>query len=724
MDISLLVIFLTYLLSLLSMAILVILLLSGARATSKRFILFISSLFIWLLPQFLAQFVFSSQKSIAAALVRMSLFFVGFVVLTLNLFIRERLEVKRIIILRIMSVISIGLGVLSVTPFTSLKIIVSTSGIAVTSNQPTYYLLTYSVFLSFIISIIILRKTEKQNINLEKRRAFKSLRQALTLSLGLNIFAAVFLAKYEWSQLFTPVSMALMTGIMYVAIFKHRLYDVRSLVARSIAYIGTVLVLSGFYGWVAFGLGARFIFKNSHLSLWQEVLQVILVMVAAFTLPPLKRLFDKLSNRLFYQDAYDASIVLDQFNKILVSTIDTQSLLERAASVIETNIKTQYCAFIINKTDYSEQRLVSSTSTTLTKEVEEELRKGFVAYKKMILVDKLQEDDPIKKILVNADVSVTIMLATKSDAKTGGSGFMVIGPKKSGNVYAAQDLALLQILANELSIAMQNSLRFEEIEKFNETLQQKITDATHELRKTNDKLKALDEAKDEFISMASHQLRTPLTSVKGYVSMVLEGDVGKISGQQKEMLEQAFASSQRMVYLIADLLNVSRLKTGKFVIETHPTQLADVVESEMSQLKETAKAHKLELTYQKPVDFPSINIDETKTRQVVMNFIDNAIYYTPAGGHIKVELSANDKTIEYRVVDDGMGVPKQEQFHLFTKFYRAGNAKKARPDGTGLGLFMAKKVIVAQGGALIFQSEEGKGSTFGFSFPRSVVEVK
>jgi signal transduction histidine kinase len=228
----------------------------------------------------------------------------------------------------------------------------------------------------------------------------------------------------------------------------------------------------------------------------------------------------------------------------------------------------------------------------------------------------------------------------------------------------------------------------------------------------------LDETKDDFISMASHQLRTPLTSVKGYLSMVLEGDAGDIAPKQRKMLDQAFISSQRMVFLIADLLNVSRLKTGKFVIEPSPINLAKTISDEVSQLKETAKDRSLELIYDKPADFPIVMMDETKIRQVVMNFIDNAIYYTPAGGKIHVQLLNNPNTIELRISDNGIGVPKREQPHLFTKFYRAGNARQARPDGTGLGLFMAKKVILAQGGAVIFESQEGKGSTFGFTFSK------
>ena len=239
-----------------------------------------------------------------------------------------------------------------------------------------------------------------------------------------------------------------------------------------------------------------------------------------------------------------------------------------------------------------------------------------------------------------------------------------------------------------------------------------------QLERTNGKLKALDEAKDEFISMASHQLRTPLTSIKGYLSMVLDGDVGDIAPQQKEMLETAYTSAQRMVYLIADLLNVSRLQTGKFVIEPAETHLADLVEQELVQLKESVAAKKITLTYDKPQDFPSLMLDETKIRQVIMNFIDNAVYYTPSGGNITVRLSQSPKSVEFTVVDNGIGVPKAEAHRLFTKFYRAGNARKARPDGTGLGLFMAKKVIAASGGAIIFNTKEDKGSTFGFTFPK------
>jgi len=303
------------------------------------------------------------------------------------------------------------------------------------------------------------------------------------------------------------------------------------------------------------------------------------------------------------------------------------------------------------------------------------------------------------------------------------SGILAVGDKLNGRPFYSDELFDLRKTANELALALENTQQYYRIRQFNEELEEKITLATGQLQRTNDKLKALDETKDEFISMASHQLRTPLTSVKGYISMVLEGDAGPLNEQQDKLLTQAFISSQRMVYLIADLLNVSRLRTGKFVIERTEVSLPDIVSGELDQLHEAAKAKGLELTFDRPKDFPTISLDETKIRQVIMNFIDNAMYYTMAGGKIKLELEAKRSSVEFRVVDNGVGVPKAEQHHMFTKFYRANNARRMRPDGTGLGLFMAKKVIIAQGGAIVFKSVEGKGSTFGFTFPRNKLEV-
>lgn len=318
----------------------------------------------------------------------------------------------------------------------------------------------------------------------------------------------------------------------------------------------------------------------------------------------------------------------------------------------------------------------------------------------------------IQKMLetLQKDFNVQSFYLTKLRTRERLTGVMIVGLEEP--MPKVDDIELIERLAETTGIALDNRLLFEENQRF-----------TKQLQSTNDHLKEIDEAKDEFISLVSHQLRTPLTSVKGFLSMVLEGDVGDVTKAQRSMLQQAFDSSQRMVYLIADLLNASRLRSGKFVIVNQVTNLPELVESELNQIKEAAAARQVEFIYQKPADFPKVMMDETKIRQVIMNFLDNALYYTPNGGHVAVNLRATDSSIEYTVTDNGIGVPKQEQQKLFSKLYRASNARNMRPEGTGLGLYMAKKVVVAQGGAIIFKSEEGRGSTFGFVFPRSKVEA-
>lgn len=510
-------------------------------------------------------------------------------------------------------------------------------------------------------------------------------------------------------------STVIFASLTTYAIIKHHLFDIRAYAARAFTYLLTLLSLFALYVGIISAISQTALGDTTARvdSLASRVLFISLALVSALIFQPIKHFFDHVSNKLFYRDSYDSQVLLDELNDILVGTLDISALLHGTANLAATTIKASFVAFAVTA---NHQRFVIKSSAGDIEEGEKLLSLLEKSSHKTVAVsDNSRVPATLLEAMHASAVAVSVRMATHDQH----IGFMLVGLRQSGANYSSQDIKVMEIIADELAIASQNALRFEEIKQFNVTLQEKIDNATKKLRHTNQKLRDLDETKDEFISMASHQLRTPLTAVKGYVSMVLEGDMGKVDPKQKELLEQAFISAQRMVYLIADLLNVSRLKTGKFIIQRRPTQLADVIESELTQLVTTAKGRNLELAYDKPKGFPMLMLDETKIRQVIMNFADNAIYYTPPGGHIKLGLVNKESSVEFTVSDDGIGVPKAQQHNLFTKFYRAGNAQKARPDGTGLGLFMAKKVVVSQGGAIIFHSEEGKGSTFGFSFPKT-----
>jgi len=506
---------------------------------------------------------------------------------------------------------------------------------------------------------------------------------------------------------------------LYYGVVKHKMFDLSFYVVRAALYILSILLLAVLYVAPILYVTVNIIF-GVPFEFSKFIFGVTVSTIAAMNFDRFKLLFNRLTRKIFFRDEYDSASLLGEINSVLVTTTNLDIMLSKCAELISNNLKSDYCSFVLSGSEDLSARVISDKNKQFSNSEMKKLFKTLsVKGAKTVITDYLDDDGDIAKpLLQRNDIGMVINLTADNTGNSYQLGYVLLGFKRSGNIYNKQDKLTLETTADVIIIAIQNALRFEEIQNFNITLQQRVETATMKLRRTNAKLEALDESKDDFISMASHQLRTPLTAVKGYLSMVLEGDAGGINPVQKKMLNQAFMSSQRMVFLIADLLNVSRLKTGKFVIEAVPINLANLVHEELGQLRETAAVRGVKLSFKGPKSFPDLMLDETKTRQVVMNFVDNAIHYTPAGGKIDIELTEKPHSIELLVKDNGIGVPKSEQHHLFTKFYRAGNARRERPDGTGLGLFMAKKVVVAQGGAVIFTSKENQGSVFGFTMPK------
>lgn len=597
----------------------------------------------------------------------------------------------------------VGFGVFSVSHLASGTVDQTEQGLVFGAGQ---LLFLYVLVLVFILGLIIknLFRVIKSGTPIQKNQSrivFLSFTGSIVIALFTNAILPSISKNWQTAKVGPPILSFLVVSCVSYAIVRHRLFDIRLLVARSFAYLLTLGALAIAYSLAVFGLTSS-LFSNSSLKLGQQFFYVVFTLFAALIFQPVKKIFDRLSNKIFLRDYYDPQDLLDNLGNWLVGSVDPGQIKKESANIISNAIKPVSLSYLL----FYDQTLQDLEGKEL-------LRSLMEARSDSITTDELTPGHPLHRVLTEKNIAVVVSLKTK----TAHLGFLILGYKQSGSIYSESDIRALGIAADEIAISLQSALRFEEIRRFNITLQQKIDEATRELEVTNRKLKELDATKDEFISMASHQLRTPLTAIKGYLSMVLEGDVGPVSESEKVMIKRAFDGAQKMVYLIADLLNVSRLQSGKFIIDNKPTNLAEVVDSEVSQLLETAHHRKISLSYQKPATFPTVMMDDNKIRQVIMNFIDNAIYYTPSGGKVTAVVNSSVDKVEFTVSDTGVGVPKEVQPKLFAKFYRADNARKMRPDGTGLGLFTARKVIDAQGGEIIFQSEEGKGSTFGFRFP-------
>jgi signal transduction histidine kinase len=528
-------------------------------------------------------------------------------------------------------------------------------------------------------------------------------------------FSLIFVTNFLFVVLFQVTTLIpfgasfslVFTGALAYAIVRQHLFDIRAVVARSLAYVLLLGSLGGVYSLGLFGASALFLGENpSRATLL--FLNMALALILTFTFQPLRRFFERVTDKIFFRDRYDSQKLLNPITQTLASEIDLDIVLEKTLEMIGQAVRVNFGQYIIFEKNqvYKIEHYGRLPEQVITTPELKNLNQS------MLVADEL-EAGRRKEVMDKHGIRLSLVLRTKDEFV----GFLLLGDKLSGDIYSTQDLELFEILANELAVAIVNAKAYEEIAQFNVTLQDKVNQATANLRVANKHLKELDQAKDEFISMASHQLRTPLTTIKGYISMLQEGDAGKMTGEQAEFLQYAYSGSERMVSLISDLLNVSRMNSGKFMIEAQAVNIVDIISDEVRQLQSHAEAKKLKLIWKPPTGkFPLVEVDENKTRQVIMNFIDNAIYYTKTGS-VTVALKLAGDNFELRVTDTGIGVPPEAKAKLFGKFFRAGNAQQVRPDGTGLGLYLAKRVIEDQGGSIIFDSTEGKGSTFGFTLP-------
>lgn len=577
------------------------------------------------------------------------------------------------------------------------------------------YPIVIAIILQFIIRGLIIVAKGLRKSKGRKRSQLRIIFTGLTGGTLLATITNVILPNVTgttFTSRFAFLAVIIWTVLLVYAVVQYRFLDIRLAAIRSLGYIAAILSVIVIY----LGLAALLIsFVLPDVTRDPLSLQVYYISVAVFsslTFHPLRLFFDRITRKVFYRNAYSSQEVLDEITSLYVRVVDPIELSRNVLLRISVTFRPAFATIIIFPGQSTAQlRIVRVGNSFGEEDVVNMLQKQNVSV--VLEEDITNQRTSLSRYIYKRNIAMCIRLGAEKDVV----GYMILGHKSNGSALTRQDTELVKIVADGLSVAIQNALRFEQIQKFSETMQVKVEEATRELRTTNAELQRLDEAKDEFVSMASHQLRTPLTSVKGYISMVLEGDAGKLTPMQRQLLSESFTSSERMVHLINDFLNVSRLQTGKFVLDRHEVNLAKLVEKEVESLRTTARMHGMEIKYRKPSYFPQLYLDEGKIRQVIMNFIDNAIYYSKEGSVITVQLSVIEGSAILEVRDTGIGVPEAEQSRLFGKFFRATNARKQRPDGTGVGLFLAKKVVVAHGGSMVFESTEGQGSTFGFRLP-------
>lgn len=299
-------------------------------------------------------------------------------------------------------------------------------------------------------------------------------------------------------------------------------------------------------------------------------------------------------------------------------------------------------------------------------------------------------------------------------------GIIIFSTKKFVAKLEPREVAFIKGLTSIIGIAVENSRLFSQVQK-----------ERNELSRVNKKLLELDKLKDEFVSLASHELRTPMVSIRNYIWMVLNGKGGKVNPKQREFLRRAYDSTSRLSRLVNSMLNLSRIESGRVILSVQQADIRMVLKDVVTEIGARADQLGIKLVIRQKIEstktgdavqLPTVIIDIDKIKEVLVNLIGNSLKFTPVGGSITIALSVDQDEVHVSVTDTGVGLEKDQIPKLFQKFSmlrESYSANATTAQGTGLGLYICKSIIEMHGGKIWVESEgRGKGSSFIFTVPR------
>lgn len=568
----------------------------------------------------------------------------------------------------------------------------------------------------FIAHIIVFLGGGFLQLILKTRKAVGTERKQLQLFLIGTIFmyAAILIFNFLVVLIFNssifvkflPLYTLLFVGIISYAIIKHKFLDINLLVVRVVTYSLVIFLITLIYTSILFLIGRTVL--DVSLSTSQQILFILLTVIIAVSFPEIKRLVGIVTDKFLFQGRYDSDVVVSKLTRGIASTIVLDELTHLILTQLKVPLKFRRAAFILfTGVTYGEINS-DAESYRLTQEEVEMLKLNAL---ETIVFDSLEEGK-VKDLLRRMDIVVVAPIQTKNKY----IGLFLIGPRESGDVYSDQDLRMVEIISSESAVAIQNALSFEEIRKFNVTLQEEIKKATSDLVLANERLKELDKLKDEFVSLASHELRSPMSGIKSSLSTILEGFSGEITKETRDMLTAAYSENDRLIRLVNNLLDTSRIESGKFTLNMSVVNMNAVIEEVIRNMQIAGKDKNIFIKYEKTMDLPDVNADEDKIKEILINLIGNAVKFTSQGG-ITVKAIVENGYIKVAVTDTGSGIHKEDFELLFQKFSQVNRDASKKIGGTGLGLYISKQIVEGHGGHIWLESEVGKGTTFYFTLP-------
>ncbi|MBF0490452.1 MAG: hypothetical protein HQL15_07515 [Candidatus Omnitrophica bacterium] len=305
--------------------------------------------------------------------------------------------------------------------------------------------------------------------------------------------------------------------------------------------------------------------------------------------------------------------------------------------------------------------------------------------------------------------------------QTGPLGFLFVGNRTDAPAVTLGDEEIITILAGQIGQSLENAQLFDKVFRSSQELEVKVIERTKELATALKQVEIINRKKTEFLSAVSHELRTPLTSIKGYASLLITGKIGDIPDAVKERLKKINTHSDSLVHFINNLLDITRIESGKVEMAFKPYPTKNLVDTITDLLTPQVTAKDIQLTTVISTEVPDLYVDPSQVERILINLLSNAIKFTPKGGSILLSAAPflEHGFVKFDVTDSGIGIPPSDVEKLFTEFFRVDNEINQNVKGTGLGLVLAKDIVLAHHGKIWVTSVPGHGTTFSFTLPAS-----
>lgn len=565
----------------------------------------------------------------------------------------------------------------------------------------------------FVVGGIVALVRRYSRSNKAQKAQLRSLLLGALILYGLTPatnFLLPIVFKNSWLISLSPLYTALFAFIIGYSIITQKLFDIKLLIVRSLTYFFLLAFLASVYLVSIFTLGGL-IFGNfdGMEAYWASTIIALLV---GFSFCPLKSWFTRWTDKIFFRDRYDFEELTSSLNETATSTIVLPELLFKFLNLLIDEMRITKGAFVLleGKKIFEIQSVGYKKSFILESGEIDHLSRE----KKIEVSERAKEGSTCKRILRNHDASVIVPLIVENEL----IGLLFLGDKKSGDTFTDRDIEVIKIVSKQLSLGIQNAKAYEKTQKFNLILRAEVNRATKELRGANEKLQELDQAKDEFISLASHEIRTPIATLEGYLSILNNPKLQ--DKDRKDIMARAYEGVGRLATMAKDLLDVSRIEQKRLKINKDMTRLERIVDRAVEGFELQARDKKIYVKYKKPKKaLPEVYIDPDRITEVFNNIIGNAIKFTHKGG-ITITTDKLGSNIRIIIADTGEGIPKDSMKHIFEKFYQAQTASSILgkdKGGTGLGLYITKHIIEAHGGKIWLESRLKKGTTFFIDLP-------